>query len=383
MPASTAIKLFHSAMTGAPVLNQTAGSMIAVLDACLVNGFGSATVDSLVVASNTATVTRAAGHPFEVGSVVLIAGATPSDLNGEQKVLSTTTTTYTFETSGISNQTATGTITHKLAPLGFEKAFSGTNLAAYRSQNIAGTRMYLRVDDTSTTLTRVVGYETMSDINTGTGAFPTSAQISGGGYWHKSQTAATASWVVIGDDRGFYLALETGTANSYTATTWFGDIISYKAPDTYGCTLVCSSGSSFNTEALSGYSVGYAQRGTFSNVYTARAYTGLGSSSIGSKLAPNMATTTDAYLYGTVGYIYPNPTDNAIVLLPVFIQDQTPFTLRGQFPGVYVPEHSMQSIFANLSYITGITSLPGKTLRLVQLRSNSSVMLFDTTGPWR
>lgn len=38
MTADTSVKYLHSAMPGAPVLSGTAGSLISVLDACLVNG---------------------------------------------------------------------------------------------------------------------------------------------------------------------------------------------------------------------------------------------------------------------------------------------------------------------------------------------------------
>ena len=37
---TTSVKYFHSELPGAPVLSGTAGSRIAVLDACLVNGWG-------------------------------------------------------------------------------------------------------------------------------------------------------------------------------------------------------------------------------------------------------------------------------------------------------------------------------------------------------
>jgi hypothetical protein len=47
-------------------------------------------------------------------------------------------TTLTFDAPGISDQTATGTISLKLAGAGWSKAFTGTNLAAYKSNNVAG-----------------------------------------------------------------------------------------------------------------------------------------------------------------------------------------------------------------------------------------------------
>ena len=188
--ANTTVKYYHSAMSGVATLNGTAGSLISVLDACLVTGFNLKTADSLVVAGGIATLTISAGiGAFEVDAVALVAGATPSGLNGEKRVLSVTTNTITFAATGISDQTATGTITAKLAPAGWEKVYSGTNLAAYRSSDVSGTRMYMRVDDTGTTNARVVGYESMTDVNTGVMPFPTSLQQSGGYYWPKASAA--------------------------------------------------------------------------------------------------------------------------------------------------------------------------------------------------
>ena len=47
---ATKTKFFHSVMTGAPVLSGTAGSLITLLDALLVNGYGTTNVTSIVVA---------------------------------------------------------------------------------------------------------------------------------------------------------------------------------------------------------------------------------------------------------------------------------------------------------------------------------------------
>lgn len=101
------VRVYHSTDSSAPVLSGQVGALIGVLDAILVNGYGSK------------------------------------------------------------------------AAVGWTKAFSGTNMAAYK-QSAGSNQLYLRVDDTNATDARVVGYETMSDVNTGTGPFPTATQQSGG-----------------------------------------------------------------------------------------------------------------------------------------------------------------------------------------------------------
>ena len=104
----TTVKHFHSAMSGAPVLNGTAGSLIAVLDACLQDGFGLKAASGITVASGVATVTFANGHSFEPDTIALIAGATPGALNGEKVVLTTSTNAITFAAPGVPDGAATG-----------------------------------------------------------------------------------------------------------------------------------------------------------------------------------------------------------------------------------------------------------------------------------
>ena len=204
---NSSVKHFRSNMTGAPTLNGVAGALIGVLDACLVNGFNLKTIDSLTVAAGVATASVGGGHGYEPETVVLIAGASPAGLNGAKRILSTTTNTFTFAAAGLGDQTATGAITAKLAPAGWEKVFSGTNKAVYRSLDVTGTRMYLRVDDTAAQFARVVGYEAMTDVDTGVNRFPTEAQRSGGFWWCKASnaTATARGWTLFADSRTFYL----------------------------------------------------------------------------------------------------------------------------------------------------------------------------------
>lgn len=387
MPADTSVKFFHSAMTGAPSLTNAAGSMIALLDACLINGFGTGTVDSVVVTSNVATVTRTAGHPFEVGSVALIAGATPAGLNGEKKVLSVTTTSYTFEAAGIGNQTATGTITHKTAPLGWVKQFSGTNLAAYKSSDIQSTGCLLRVDDTLTTNPRVAGYLSMSDVNTGLGRFPTDTQRATGPWWMKSNNASAVPWAVIGDGRLFYIYSMPTTGTSTERTACFGDFKSYKLPDPYACVIVADQnvGGSTENSGVTGSVSYYSYTITYGDKYLARPVTGVGSAvpaimTMPTILSPNSNATFSGV--GSSSVRFPNLADNRLYVWQTYIGENVPFTtLRGGIPGLYHTEQNVLSSFSHLQRITDIDSLPGR--QMVAFKSTYSLIFFDTTGPWR
>ena len=73
------------------------------------------------------------------------------------------------------------------AAAGWTAPYTGTNLIAFK-EGAGGNNRFLRVfdggADTSTSrVIKVRAYENMTAISTGTGLFPTSAQVNGGYYW--------------------------------------------------------------------------------------------------------------------------------------------------------------------------------------------------------
>ncbi len=142
------VKHFHSNMQGAPQLSNDWGCMTALLDACLVTGFNTKAISGITRVGTVATASIAAGHLYEVGQVLAVSGADQAAYNGEVCVLSVTSTTFTYAVTGSPVTPATGaSLSVKVAPLGWEIAFTGTNKRAYRSPNILSSRPYLRVDD--------------------------------------------------------------------------------------------------------------------------------------------------------------------------------------------------------------------------------------------
>ncbi len=400
--ANTTVKYFHSAMSGAPTLNGTAGSLIAVLDACLVNGLGTKTADSLVVSGGIATFTVSTGHIFEVDSVILVAGATPSGLNGEKRVISITTTTATFDATGISNQTATGTITAKLSPAGWEKAYSGTNLAAYRSLDMTSTRNLLRVDDTGTTNARVVGYESMTDVNTGLGKYPTTAQVSGGAYWPKaSDTSATArGWTVVADGKSFFLHtnthVTTANAGNAGAVYSFGDIAPFKSGDLYCCSIVGTTSDIATSSAASVYSSNYLYNSgqAACGYYLSRQFTGLGGS-ISCGKRPESYGIADGNCGATAHIQWPNGADNSLMPSRVLVTEYPTtevHTLRGVIRGLLAPMHSCYASFGWRDKIDGQGAYAGRKLMAIKgnggpaenaaANASGGVIFFDITGPW-
>lgn len=397
----TSVKYFNSAMTGAPVLTGIAGSLIAVLDACLVDGFGLGNVDSLTVAGNVATVTKSTGHPFQVGMVALIAGATPSGLNGEWRVASVGPTSYTFATTGIADVTASGTITHKVASAGWSNtAISGGNstLKVYKPTDGAALGRMLRVDDSATFHARVVAYESMTDVNTGTGPFPTAAQFSGGGYWPRSEANSSASreWHIIADKQGMYFIPHYhSTFPTVGPILWFGDVVPQGASDTTHCILqVFSQAGNVSYSGVGGSSLACWSQ-TTQNVWASRPYTGVGSSCPMSKfmdMHPPVASTSGFSGSDNVAsnlIPYPNGPDVGILLAPMRAADTATFALRGWFPGLYgIPQRIPTSgQFAAGDSVGAVPGLPGRTVRIFRSMSgdaaNMAHVAIDCTGPWR
>lgn len=379
-------------MTGAPVLSGTAGALIAVLDAVLVNGFGSTSVTSLVVAGGIATANYASGHPFDVDSVGLFAGATPAGLNGEKRILTKGANFVTFDATGISDQTATGTITSKVAGAGWVKAFTGTNLAAYKSSSVEGTGFYLRVDDTGTTVARVRGYETMSDINTGTGLFPTTVQFAASGLWWSKSNAASAAarpWRIFADDRGFFYFVKNADTTYEHQGDYFGDILSLKSNDPYACVLrgktadrSPATGGSFGDDLL--YSD--AAQGN-DGAYIARAANTLGGAV---KVHHDGVLNTGlaaSHVTGAVGFPYPSLVDNGLTLTPVLIYNASGF--RGYLPGIRYAPQIVNTAFNTGDVVTGSGDMTGKKVSAVRLGNLISTpatcgtVFVDHTSDWR
>jgi hypothetical protein len=375
------VQVYKSTDQGAPSLSGTAGALITVLDAVLVNGYNSTSVTSITRSGSTATLTASSVHGFSTGQTIVVAGANESEYNGTFVCTVTSTTVLTYTVSGTPATPATGTITVKRAPAGagtaWAKAYSGTNLAAYRPG--AGTRFYLRVDDTGTTNGRCVGYETMSDVNTGTGPFPTAAQFSGGMYWPKSSTAdATArAWIISATDRLLIMHVSSaGTANATDASVCvWGDLKTYKSGDAYHCIHIgatsattTSSNSFFTLTGITSTSTGH---------YCARSYTQLGTSLAVGKHSDGVKGSVSTM--GSGGLAYPNGPDGGLYLAPVWIHETAGPSVRGTIPGLWAPLHTRP--LEHLDTVSGTGSLSGKTFLALKMYTGAETFL-ETSDTW-
>ena len=380
---------YHSDETGAPTLNNAAGSLNDVLYACLVTGFRSQTLTSINVASNVATATLA-GHAYTNDMMVDIAGATPAGLNGRKRITVTGSGTFTFPTTGVADGAATGTITAKRSPLGWSRVANASNKAIYARTDVAATAMVLCLDDTaagvaSATQARIVMAEAWTAADTFTGLSPTTAQLSGGNYVSKGANSAGAKkWAIFGDSRFIYIFTESSSTSFATSgalvMSAFGDFVSDRAGDAYG-TLISAPASADSIPWLGKSSTIGLAVGTYDLCF-ARLSNQLGASVRGTVVGP-----WAGQLVGTAGPFYPSPVNNGGALQsPVLLAEDNSsagYPIRGAAPGLLHPLCRGM----NLLHLTTLPNVTGTTRNIVPVAtlnaSSVGCVAIDTTGPWR
>ena len=268
---SDVVKWLTSDMQGAPQVTNDWGVLVTMLDACLINGFNTQNPTAVTRSGSTVTLTfSGGGHGFVQHQVIVVSGAVEAEYNGEHRVTAVTGTTVTFTIAETPASPATGTIAVKTAALGFEKPFSGTDKAVYRSPNLDSTRMFLRVDNSLAAgwnaayakFGKVTIADAMSDVDTFTGSqapFEPSdpnrnhvltgsgtTAFNGWAKWYYAKngadtgtpTAGNRKWVLIGDDKGFYLSIAwQPTPVENRAMYAFGDFVSLNSGEVYNCLL--------------------------------------------------------------------------------------------------------------------------------------------------
>ena len=387
----TSVKHFYNSMRGAPVLNGVAGSLIALLDACLVTGWGLKAVDSASVSAGVCRLNFASGKSAaEADTVIVLSGATPAGLNGEQKVTAISSTWVEFATA-LPDGAVTGSLSFKMAPAGWTKAFTGTNLAAYQSPNAQSTKMFVRVDDTNTTSCRLRGYETMTDINSGGGLFPLDSQIvgaAGGGWMNKSDSADTrpVNWRIVANSRAVYISVvgSSSSADRYEAgrTIFIGDFQAAKpSGDAYAFAIGCAPTDSFSEIG------GTCDQAGSTYQFAPRSFSGLGSS-IGLDSRAEVGQNTTSGLDNFFGS-FPSVIDGGLRLSRRLMLQSA--VVRGVLPGLYtVPQTGVGLSIAPLTKIAGEDALAGRKLlaigcgatRAPYPSASLGISFIDVTGPW-
>ncbi len=315
------VRVYRSTDASAPQLTGTAGSLIAVLSGCLVNGYGA-----------------------QVSS-------------------------------------------------GWTIAYSGTNLAAYRAPT--GNRRYLYVSDISTIEGRIIGFEEMTSIAAGTGAFPTTSQLSGGLFFAKGAAGAVARpWMLIATDTCFYLIADGTVAAGLDLAAnitfgqsfmFFGDFISNRPSDAYNTALIVNR---VGTGTAAAGSAGTIIQTTYTGItghYMARPYTQIGTSTLFGK--SHRGAICAGLTIGRDGGDFPDPMTGNMNLSYIDIWEQTggsaaQVSRRGRLPGIWAPLHTLPA--ASGDVFAGSGDLAGKTFTMINLFNGgtSGRTAFEISDTW-
>lgn len=420
MPLDTSVKFFHSAMTGiagptSSTLLWTAGATtwtqaaillnsFTMLDKMLVSGFNTNTAASVVVSSNVATVTFSGTPGFEDYTVVSVSGATPSGLNGEKRITLVSPSVLTYEAPGISDQTATGTISVKYAPLGW--SYVGTTPTTMpitvRSTNANGSQMGCAVSqNTAGGATTTAGFSfqgyrtaTASAVSNAFGSRRAASFAGAGG-----GLSGQAQWIAWGDDRTFYLLVGGGANGATTLLNsgfvyGFGDIQSIGSADPYTAFVHGDNGSigsgveGTTNNLTAGANIGYNQFTTATtHLQLPALYNGGPFSSAFHCAEYPLGDGLCGAISAGLSSIYPNSTDGALILARKAVGDGT--GLRGYYRGIYVSPQNCGANFSALDKVTGTGALSGKKLLAIKHTSaapftsaGTGVLFVDITGPW-
>ena len=270
--------------------------------------------------------------------------------------------------------------------------YTGTNKAVWRSGDPQSNGHYLRIDDTGATYARVRGYESMTDVDTGSGPFPTDAQMSGGGYWHKSIAAGSAAtrWKLFADSRALLLAVAAGstTATNIAAPLrGFGDPLALRpAGDCWG-TFLSAHGSA--TGSSSGQLDAGVTSGANGQITAPRAWQGLGGCAQ-LEAAPYTGTASSVSGADATLAAFPSIIDGRLLLSRVFLRESGANPPRANVPGAFrIPQSGALSLLADGDIVIAGGALAGRRLVAVATTitgfsvAPTGVYLVDATGPWR
>lgn len=330
--ATSQFTIYTSSDTNGPgFITGTTGSVIRILDACLVNGYTNRPAAGWTkplpnISGTLACYQQPSGSLF----VVMVNDATQNGVTAKEAVA------VGFETiSSLTGSVGAGSI------------FTGSY-----------------------------------GLGTGFGQFPALTQgVSGHVTWRKSVTADTTirPWVVAADAYTFYLWIQTGdTAGAYYHGS-FGDIFSLKGPtDTYRCMLTgrnidnsaAALGNDWSDQISAWNGANNALLVAQPGVFMPRNIGGTGGSvnvtKKGDSGAGTLFNNTSPQSVSISGLFQtPNGADNSLYLSPIWIVDPSVVSLRGRLRGIFQLCHPIAN-FTDGQQFNGSGDFAGKSFMIIK-----------------
>lgn len=262
----------------------------------------------------------------------------------------------------------------------------------------------------------ITGWETVlgvgAPVGTGTGQFPTPAQLLTSGHvvWRKSASAdgVTRAWTIFADSLTCYVFMSSGDIAGTYQYGFFGDVFSLKGnTDAFRCMIMgrtvenTSGGATTSNAAQNDWSDAMAQAGGTTpgtgvlltatpGHFLARTAGGGGASVLANKFGDitraNLAGTYNTATGATVGaYPFagivqtPNSPDNAYHLSPMWIGESASGIVRGRMRGLYHVCHPTAS-FADGQTFNGAGDFAGKTFQIVLKGTSGGFLAVETSN---
>lgn len=269
-------RVYKSDDPGAPVLTGQAGSLLALLDAVLVNGYG---------VGESAKSGLGWTRPYKSGAVNCYRNDPVDGSGGYLRI----------DDSGI-----------------------GTGASPRHAW--------------------VRGYSAMSNLDSGVNPFPTVAQAATGVLIPKSGdlNATPKAWVVVGNARAFYLLVQPHLSNTGRVPMFFGDLDSATVPDGGECCIAATTMSSWTGSTSSAMGALFAPGGSTGAVHIG--YAAGGADAVGSRQINQWnAATAVAGGSGQLPYLPGRRLCFSDMLVGEgSISDRV---VRGRLPGMVAPLH--------------------------------------------
>jgi hypothetical protein len=310
---------YSSTDPSAPTLNGTTGTLLTVLDACLVNGYGSK------------------------------------------------------------------------SPAGWTKPFPNTSSYGMYMQGSGSVSMSLFIYDNASaslsTEAQAQGWQTITSIDngkvTGSGQFPTTAQIAFGNITIRKSYAPLSGardWFIYADPRTMYMFIQSDPGTHYTGFA-FGDYYSLKSGsvDASRCMIMGRSAASGSSGALGTGekldTLSSALTTAVAGCFTPTLANSVGTSSAIAKHGDGIKGSTTALL-GSVPYL--NGADNGLYISPIWISDSSTGTVKGRMRGFYQFCHAISNVTDQQTF-TGSGDFPNKAFIVVKQTPNAGVYFIETS----
>ena len=215
-------------------------------------------------------------------------------------------------------------------------------------------------------------------VGSGSGQFPTPAQLLTTGHtvWRKSTSADSAgrAWLLAADASTFYLWIATGDAVGAYYANFFGDAFSMAgASDAYRCVIVAGAAENAPSPTAGSYSCDLiaATINSQPGKFMARTVGGGGTSIlIGNIGNPSLTAglVGSSYAAGLVlnGALQtPNSADNSIYLSPIWVYESVGQLIRGRMRGLFQIGHPSTN-FTDGQTFAGGGDYAGKAFRIVK-----------------